>query len=181
MDNINPINLNNGVIHIHGYRKIDMQRLESFETDLFEILGNPENTKFIPERYIANKQDIGKLLLGVTMGYANKTRWSHFLSLVQFNNKVVGQIDILSPSSVKKSYNIENMWFIEYYLNMAIWNKGIMTSALGAVISNLKEQGITNIGALCQRDNISSISILKKLGFNRQNIIDNKQDYYKLV
>ena len=180
MDNINPINLNNGTIHIHGLRKIDMQRLPIMEDDIYEILSDPNNVQYILERHITNKEDVSKLLLGVTFGYATKTRWTHFISLVKHNDKVVGQIDILSPGLVEKKYGLKNIWLVEYFLHKDLWNKGIMTGALGAVLQNIQEQGVTNIGALCQRENITSIKVLEKIGFKRKSTFDTKQDFFAL-
>lgn len=181
MEKIIPINLNNGVIHIHPYRKIDEQNGDVVEDDLFEILSDVENMSFMPERYITSRGDVSKLMLGVTVGYATNSRWSHFLSLVKFHNKVVGQIDIISPQAVFKSYGISEIWLIEYFLHKMLWSKGIMTDALSAIINNLRGQGINNIGAICKTDNLSSLSVLNKLGFIKDRIIDAKQDLYILA
>ena len=178
MDNIKPINLGNEIIRIHGLRKTDMLRLSFIEDDIYEILSNIDNVQYIPQRHITNKEDVSKLLLGVTFGYETKSRWTHFISLVESNNKVIGQIDVLSPTLVEKNYGLKNIWLVEYLLHIDFWNKGIMTNTLGAVLKNIKEQGITNIGALCQRENINSIKVLEKVGFERKDTFDTKQDLF---
>ena len=180
MNSINPIRIDNGTIEIHGYRKMDLERMEIIESDLFEILNDRENTQFVPERFISNKEDINKLLLGIAVGYAMKTKYTHFISLMKFHNKIVGQVDIFSPKHVLENYGISDLWLLEYFINKALWNKGYMTSALGAVLHSLKEQGVKNIGALCRRDNLSSIAVLHKCGFKRVSTFDAKQDLFQL-
>lgn len=180
MHTLRPINLNNGTIHIHPYRKADMVRVEQMREDLFEILSDFENTEQIPERRIKSLSDSDKLMLGVTLGYAQQLQWTHFLSLVQHNNKIIGQIDVLSPEKVFAAYKLSNLWLIEYYLHKQLWGKGIMSSALAALIDNLKEQGIVNIGALCKTNNLSSIKVLTNVGFKFSKKFDNLQNLYLL-
>ncbi len=180
MDNIKPINLSNGAIRIHGLRRMDMQRLIIIGDDIYEILSNPDNIPYMQERYITNKEDVSQLLLGVTFGYETKTRWTHFISLVEDKDKVVGQIDILSPNLVEKTYGLKNTWLVEYFLHKDFWNKGIMTTVLRAVLQNIQEQGVINIGALCQRENTISIKLLEKVGFKKKSTFDTKQDFFSL-
>ena len=55
-----------------------------------------------------------------------------------------------------------------------------MSGVIGAVTSNMKSQGITNIGALVDKENQSSIRVLQKCGFKKVKQFDIKQDFYQI-
>ena len=118
-------------------------------------------------------------MLGVTLGYQQQIRYTHFITLKEIN-KIIGEIIILSPKSVEQSYNIKNIWFLEFYLNKLLWNYGIMTDIITQIVSRMKNQSIVGIGALVDRQNIQSIRVLEKSGFKRDRKFDERQDYYTI-
>ncbi|MFA5296906.1 MAG: GNAT family N-acetyltransferase [Lutibacter sp.] len=179
MNNLKPINLDNGVIQIHPLRSSDLIQNDKLVNDLFEIFGDEKTLPFNEEKIIKDKVNISNHLLGVTYGYQEQLRFTHFLTLKPIN-KTIGQIIILSPKSIESVYNIENTWFIEFYLNKMLWNNGVMTDALAGIISNMQEQGIVKIGALVKRENQPSIRVLEKTGFKKIRVFDLKQDYYEI-
>ena len=181
MNELKPIVLDNGVTLIHPLRTVDLQGIDELTDNLFEILNDKENTEYIPEKRIENKQKLSEQLFGVTLQYNQKLGYTHFIRL-KANNEVLGQINIITPKAVKltSSYNIENSWFIEYFLNKKVWGFGIMSKAIKAIVQNMKEQGVETISALCMPENIASIKILEKSGFKRIKRFDLKQDLYQL-
>lgn len=179
MCKLEPIILSNGVIEIHPLRKTDLIRHNDFVDDLFEIFGDIESIPFNMERFAKNKEIISSQMLGVSLGYDQQSSYTHFLTLIKLN-KIIGEIIILSPRTVTPSYGIEDTWLIEYFLNKKLWNNGLMSGAVKAVVSNLQGQGIKNIGALVIRENIPSIRVLEKTGFKRLRQFDLKQDFYKI-
>jgi RimJ/RimL family protein N-acetyltransferase len=178
MNKLKPIHLNNGVIEIHPLRKKELLKNELVCNDLFEIFGDKESLPYNYEKLVKGKEDITNQLLGVTFGYENQTRYTHFLTLSKID-KVIGEIIILSPKSASDNYRLKETWVIEFYLNKHLWNNGIMTDALKAILQNMKEQGINKIGALVDRKNYPSIKVLEKVGFKKDYEFDLRQDYYK--
>jgi len=181
MNTLRPINLDNGVTIIHPLRQSDILRYDQIVDNLFEILSDEENTKFIPEKRVLSKDRISKELLGITFRYDKQLGYTHFITLKD-NNEILGQINIITPKGIKSEsqYGIKDTWFIEYFLNKKVWNFGVMSGAINAIVGNMKEQGITKISALCMPENISSIKILTKSGFKRIKKFDLKQDLYGL-
>lgn len=181
MNELKPIVLDNGITLIHPLRRIDLQGIDELTDNLFEILNDEENTKYISEKRVENKKKLSNQLLGVSSQYDKKLGYTHFIRL-KANNEILGQINIITPKGVKlnSNYNIENSWFIEYFLNKKVWGFGIMSKAIQAIVQNMKEQGVETISALCVPENIASIKILEKSGFNRVSKIDFKQDLYQL-
>jgi RimJ/RimL family protein N-acetyltransferase len=176
---LNPINLDNGVIQIHPLGGRELMKHAKVVNDLFEILSDDENTKYISEKRVTDKKTISDQLLGITIGYQEQLYYAHFLTLKKLD-KIIGMINIITPKRVEDTYLIKNRWFIEYYLNKQLWGHGIMYGAIKAVIQNMEKQGIINLGALCIPENFVSIRLLEKCGFKKIKKFDAKQDYYEL-
>lgn len=179
MNKLKPINLDNGVIQIHPLRSSDLMRHNEIVNDLYEIFGDKNSLPFNKEKFVADREIISSQMLGVTIGYEQQIRYTHFITLKE-PNKIIGEIIILTPKSVEPEYKIHDTWIVEFFLNKQLWNKGIMTGILTTIVSNMKNQGINKIGALVDRDNIPSIRVLEKSGFIKRNRFDLKQVYYEI-
>ncbi|MBO3097682.1 GNAT family N-acetyltransferase [Gelidibacter pelagius] len=181
MNRLRPINLDNGVTIIHPLRQSDILRHDQIVDNLIEILSDEENTRFISEKRTDDKERVSNELLGVTFRYDQQLGYTHFITLKN-NNEVLGQINIITPKGIETEtqYKIKDTWFIEYYLNKKVWNLGVMSGAIKAIVESMKDQGITKISALCMPENIGSIKILTKSGFKRTQKFDLKQDVYEL-
>ena len=176
---LQPVYLDNGIIEIHPLRDKDLTKPNNIADDLFEILNDSENTRFIAEKRIDSKEALGNLIFGFMMGYQEQISYAHFLTLKSID-KVIGVVNVISPERIEETYNIKDKWFIEYYLNKKYWNKGIMSGAIEAIISTLRGQGIDNISAICEKGNLASIKILKKCGFNETPKYISNQIYFEL-
>ena len=179
MNKLKPIILDNGLIQIHPLRSSDLMKHDKIVNDLFEIFSDSETLTYNKEKIVTDKKTVAMQLLGVSMGYEQQLRYTHFLTLKEYD-KVIGEILILSPKSVEPSYNIKDTWIIEYFLNKQLWNNGIMTGVIQVIIEQMQEQDINKIGVLVDRDNLSSIRVLQKVGFIRIKQFDLKQDYYEI-
>lgn len=179
MNKLQAINLDNGIIQIHPLRKSELLKHDKVVDELFEIFSDSDTLIFNKEKLVSDKNTVAMQLLGVSMGYEQQLRYTHFLTLKKFD-KIIGEVIILSPKSVEPAYKIVDTWIIEYFLNKQLWNNGIMTGVIQAIIQKMKEQDIKNIGALVDRENISSIRVLEKSGFKKISRFDDKQDYYKI-
>jgi RimJ/RimL family protein N-acetyltransferase len=181
MNTLKPINLDNGATIIHPLRKSDLLRHNEIVDSLYEILSDNENTKFITEKRVKDKDLVAEQLLGVTIKHVEQLGYTHFITLKD-NNETLGQINILTPKGIETQtqYEIRDTWFIEYFLNKKVWNFGVMSGAIRAIIDNMKDQGITKISALCMPENIGSVKILTKSGFIKTRKFDLKQDLYEL-
>ncbi len=182
MNKLKPINLDNGVIQIHPLRSSDLLRQDQIVDSLHEILSDDENTEFIPEKRTNDKKQISMNLLGVTIRYSQELGYTHFITL-KGNNEIIGQVNIITPKGVEieSEYGIQNNWFIEYFINKKVWGHKLMSGILSAIVSEMKNQGIVNISALCMPENIASVRTLEKSGFARVTKFDLKQDLYKLI
>ncbi len=68
---------------------------------------------------------------------------------------------------------------IGYDLSPSSWGQGYMTEALYAVIENgFGRMGLNRIGALVYTENVRSIKLLQKLGFQKEGVL---RDYFYLA
>jgi RimJ/RimL family protein N-acetyltransferase len=185
MINLKPILIRNGVTTIHPLRNSDLEpeKLQKIKEDLFAIYSNEETIKFIPHKKTSTIEDVEKKINKIRFGYNTKGSYAHFVTLDKFD-KIIGEINIISPLGTSDynipNYDISDVWFIEYAKYANIGKFGIITNAVGEIIDRLKSQGVTRIGAVCFRENIDSIKILKNLNFCNVTSFDNYQDYYEL-
>lgn len=166
MIKFNPILMENNSMIIHPLRQIDAIDSLRIENDLFEILNDKETTEFLPEHRISDKSKMNMFLFGAILGYERQTNYMHFLTAKKIN-QTIGVINLITPSEVEKNYQQKGVWYLEYYLNKKFWNQQIMSNALFAILENIKQQEIHRIGALTFIENIASVKILEKLGFNK--------------
>jgi RimJ/RimL family protein N-acetyltransferase len=166
INTLNPINLNNGILEIHPLRNQDIKKGNLLERDIFEILGNEENTEYIPEKRVTSLQQVVNQTMGVVISYSQKLAYMHFLTMKALG-KTIGVVNILSPLNAQETYNLQNVWLIEYFLNKTYWGNGIMTEVVGEVIDNMRQQGIKQIGAFVYQENFASTRLLEKVGFKK--------------
>lgn len=178
MQKLIPISIETYDIIIHPLRLIDMPRLENIEKDLYEILSDFENTLYIPRRRLKDMTDASHKIMGVILSYEKNLQYAHFITN-KMTNKIIGLVDIISPEKAKENYKLEEYdWLVEYFLHKDFWGQGIMSGIISAICQKLNEQGIETIAAICDRNNIASIRILEKNGFEKTKPFDFKQDYY---
>ena len=174
-----PINLQNESILIHPLRKMDMEKIHDIQADLFEILSNEENTKYISEKRLTNQNEIVHRIMGVVLGYQKELSYGHFITDKE-SNRVIGFVDIITPDYAQQNYYLKKYtWMIEYYLNKSFGTR-IMRGVIKAICKDLNNQGISPIGAVCDKSNLASIKVLERVGFSRIEAFDYKQDYYEL-
>ncbi|WP_320005385.1 GNAT family N-acetyltransferase [Shiella aurantiaca] len=180
MNKFIPIRLESDLIEIHPLGEREFREMVRVVNDLYEILGDAETMKFIPEKLVKDRQEIELRLIGFVSNYEKEEGFTHFLSHKKYN-KIIGGINIIPPKKIKIAYNISDEWFIEYYLNKTLWGKGIISGVLNAIVKNMQNQGINKISALCHPDNIASIHILNKIGFKDIETMILGQKYYRLI
>ena len=147
--------------------------------DIYEMRSDDETLKFVPEQRLSDlkaaEDEFNKFLFANSTGVS----FTHFIT-DKFNGKTIGLITIVAPELASRLYKMEKYeWMIEYLLNKNYCGHGLMTSFLKIFVSNMNEQGIKTIGAVCFRNNLASIRVLEKVGFVKKGNFDIYQDYYE--
>lgn len=133
--------------------------------DILEIYSNFENIKYEGINTLNTLDEAKHYISTIINGFNNKIfiRWC---IETQESKKVIGLIAV-------HHIDFENSKVqIGYILNRKYWNRGIMCTCIKKVINYLiNELQIHRIEAMIHPQNISSINLVKKVGFSQGNLL----------
>ena len=137
------------------------------ETDvpaLLQILSDPEVMKY-SIRGICDKDATTQFIKWSRECYITHEVGPWAL-IMKDSNILIGFCGV-SPEEVEGQYEIN----LGYRLSRYYWNKGLATEATKAVVSYaFNEKGVKSIMAIVEPDNIASIRVVEKSGFNSYRI-----------
>lgn len=176
-------------MHIHKGKvfNVKMFRLQPFTVSinpevvsegLLRLYSDTRVTRYNNNTILATQDDAKKMLIKVQQGYQENVAFTYFLFNME-NNKVIGTMPLISPTLVSIAYpnvgyfcnkftnkTLKMIWSIEFYLQPAYWNMGIMSVFVKTMINELIKQGADGVIALTDKRNIGSIKVLQRCGFN---------------
>lgn len=114
------------------------------------------------------------------LNFYSGRNYLHFIT-DKFSDKVVGMIDLISPSLAMEHYRIPRYpFFIEFYLGSFATGCQLMSEVLPAMVTEFVERGVDCIGAVVDKGNIPAKKVLKKARFSHRYSFDEKQEFYEL-
>lgn len=131
--------------------------------DIFEIYSDKEIMKYDSKNIFNSREETLELI-----NKGMKNRWFvRFVIVDKSTNNVIGSIAL-------HHFDFENQKVqIGYNLKQQYWNKGIMSDVLPYMIEYLKNNtNIKELKASIHRENIASIKLVEKLGFNIYSDLD---------
>lgn len=179
MDILKPIIFSSDILRVHPLQEKDEARFDQIYEDLYRIFSDKESLKFNPEKHISTLDQAKKIVAGAFFGYMTNSRYILFITHIE-SGSVIGEIMILPPFMAEEDHGVKDTWIIEFFLLKSVWNLGIMTSVLGAVIGGLKMQNIKKVGAFINVNNVSSKRVLEKNNFKYISFWDATHTYYEL-
>jgi RimJ/RimL family protein N-acetyltransferase len=175
-----PIHFENDHHLIHGFRPMDMERLEVLSGEVFEILSDDHTLRFLPSKRMESIHETELFLRTMVINFHTGKNLLHFITDKK-SGKVVGMIDLISPELAKEYYLIrEYPFFVEFYLGSFASGCYLMTELLPVVIEQLLKGGIGRIAAVVNRKNIAATKVLKKARFKKKHVFDLEQDLYEV-
>ncbi len=166
---------------IHPFRAEDLERFDQMAHQVFQILSDEKNIRFIPEKKLLSLEDAHIWLQRTVLNFHTGRGFTHFIS-EKNTGELVGVIDVLPPKFTKEYYVLADYpYFIEFYLMPKAQGRLLMSNLLPEVIDKLRNQGIFSIAAVVNRKNRASIRVLEKAGFRYNTNFDDKQDLFVVV
>lgn len=176
-----PITFENENYLIHPFRPEDLERFGQISKEVFCILSDDHTLKFVPNKRLSTFQEAELFLQTMLMNAHAGRNYLHFITDKKLS-KVVGIIDLISPKVAREHYQIDHYpFFIEFYLSSFASGCYLMTDILPPIVDQILSQGISNIGAVVNRDNIAAKKVLKKAQFRYKNPFDPVQDFYEIT
>jgi L-amino acid N-acyltransferase YncA len=163
---------------IHPFGPQDLLGYESLAIEIFEILSDNETLKFIPEKRVSSIDEAKNWLNCAILNFHAGRNRAHFITAKK-SGTLVGLIDIIPPAVAGEHYELAHYpFFIEFYLKGGAKGKSIMSNLLPPVIRELKLQGMQEIAAVVNRENMAARVFLQKSGFKHLCRFDGLQDLY---
>lgn len=176
-----PIIFENENYLIHAFRPEDLNRFTQITKEVFCILSDDYTLKFVPNKRLSTLRQAELFLQTMLINAHAGRNYLHFITDKKIS-KVVGIIDLISPAVAQEHYQIDHYpFFIEFYLSSFASGCYLMTSLLPPIIDQILGQGISNIGAVVNKNNIAARKVLEKAQFTYKEPFDPVQDFYEVA
>lgn len=176
-----PVSFENDNLLIHPLRPEDLNRYDEIVNDIYEILSDDVTLKFLPSKRLNNISKAEVFFNNMIINYHSNRNYIHFITEKK-SSKVVGLIDLISPTVAMEHYDIEHYpFFIEFYLNSNYCGNSIMSDILLPIVNLILAQDILSIGAIVNRKNTAARKVLEKSKFVYKNRFDRLQDLYEIT
>ncbi|WP_394233874.1 GNAT family N-acetyltransferase [Niallia oryzisoli] len=150
-------------------RRIALEDLD----DLFEIFSNPEITHHMTWDVTKTKEETLNHFVKVVMDRHEKGQSVDWAIVHKESNKVIGNCAFIAWS--EKHSRAE----VGYVLNKQYWGRGYAAEALqGLIRFGFEVIGLNRIEGGCDRDNIGSENVMRKVGMKLEGIL-RKNEFIK--
>ena len=141
---------------------------ELTEEDALAILicfSNPDVLRFYGQSPLANENQVKQIIRNFAINYENRRG-------IKWGIAVKGEAGIIGTIGFQEWSQEHKRADISYALVPEHWGKGYAIEAVSTVISyGFQELNLTRIGALVFTENVSSIKLLEKLGFEKEGVL----------
>lgn len=163
----------NEFIEIESSKYILRRIVHTDSKDIFEMYGNDDVMKFNLEHKINSVDETKNLIDIIHAGFENK--WFIRWGVIEKNtNKYIGDL------ALHHFDEKENKVQIGYMSKKTYWNKGIMSEVSQLLIDYInKNTSIQIIEASIYPENIASIKLAEKLGFQFKEFLEDKTNQNK--
>ncbi|MEG2789191.1 MAG: GNAT family N-acetyltransferase [Romboutsia sp.] len=158
----------NEFVEIESSKYLLRRIVHTDSKDIFEMYGDADVMKFNLEHKINSVDETKKLIDIIHTGFENK--WFIRWGVIEKNtNKYIGDL------ALHHFNEKENKVQIGYMSKKPYWNKGIMSEVSQLLIDYInKNTSIQIIEASIYPENIASIKLAKKLGFQFKGFLEDK-------
>jgi RimJ/RimL family protein N-acetyltransferase len=123
---------------------------------------DPDVTRYLTWRPDQTSAKLEEFIQRALANWQEGTSYAWTVTLKE-EGQVIGMIDIRMGMHAN----------LGYVLAKPFWNRGYMTEAVRAISSwALQQQDITRVWAVCDVENIASVRVLEKAGFEREGILE---------
>ncbi|KKD60167.1 GNAT family acetyltransferase [Grimontia sp. AD028] len=143
---------------LSSHRLVLRSIVHSDVDDLFEIYGNEQVMEFASDPVFTSIKMVHQMLESVARLEATEESFE-WAMVEKASNKVIGTCGLHSFSEDRSECEVGCL------LNAAHWNKGLMSEALPLLFEFAGSVGVKALIADINNDNVRSIALFEKLGF----------------
>ena len=155
----------------HTPRLVLRQITQEDDQSLLGVLSDELCCEYLVHPAIRDRAAIQRMIAGMQRFFDEKQRIRWGIAQKQDNVLIghCGFFDIDRPNGCAE---------ISYCLKRGLWGQGIMTEALGEMLTfGFEEYGLNRIVAKVMKGNVASVRVLQKLGFVQEGLL--RESLYK--
>lgn len=176
---LNPIHITVENFEVSPLDGDDVKRFDQLAEEVYAILSDEHTLRFIPEKRLNNSEEA---LLWLKLSILNFHSGRNYIHMIRskVTGKIVGIIDVLSPTLVKEHYQLPSYsHFLEFYIKGEHQGGALMSKILPKVLQNIKNQKINVVAAVADRKNYAARKVLEKSGFSNIEPFDTNKDLFQ--
>ncbi|HEX8018615.1 GNAT family protein [Mucilaginibacter sp.] len=156
----------------------DILQYEKLTTEIYQLLTDEHTLQFLPEKKLHSVDAARNWLNAALLNFYSGRNQVHLIRSAA-GGTLVGVIDLIPPAVAREYYCLADYpFFIEFYLKSSESGKALMSRLLPKILSHLVQDGITELAAVVNRQNIAAGKVLKRAGFRHSGHFDQVQDIY---
>lgn len=157
----------------------DILHYEQLAEEIYQLLTDEHTLRFLPEKQLNSLSDAKSWLNAAILNFHSGRNKVHLIRSKK-TGALLGVIDLIPPVVAKEHYRLDNYpFFIEFYLKGSARGKALMSRLLPKVIEHLRQDGVDDVAAVVNRQNIAAGKVLKRSGFRHEGKFDLVQDLYR--
>jgi RimJ/RimL family protein N-acetyltransferase len=156
----------------------DLLRYEELAGEIFQLLSDEKTLQFLPEKKL-NSILAAKSWLNIALLNFHSGRNQVYLIRSKAGGSLLGIIDLIPPAVAREHYQLTQYpHFIEFYLKSTARGNALMSRLLPKILAHLQDEGLDQLAAVVNRQNLAASKVLKRSGFRLQGNFDPLQDLY---
>lgn len=156
----------------------DILHYEQLALEIYQLLSDEHTLQFLPQKKLASVRAAQDWLSAAILNFHSGRNQVHLIRSKK-TGALLGVIDVIPPAVAREHYQLADYpFFLEFYLKGSARGKALMSCLLPKVISHLQRDGIDELAAVVNRQNIPAAKVLQRSGFKLAGTFDHAQDLY---
>jgi RimJ/RimL family protein N-acetyltransferase len=168
----------------HGLYRIgpvgadDLLRYNELAGEIYQLLSDEKTLQFLPEKKLYSVEAAKSWLNTALLNFHSGRNQVHLIR-PKAGGALLGIIDLIPPAVAREHYQLTHYpHFIEFYLKSTARGNALMSRLLPKVLAHLQAEGVNQLAAVVNRQNMAARKVLKRSGFRLQGNFDLLQDLY---
>lgn len=166
---------------VSSFNAKDLQQWPLMVEDIFSLLSDNHTLRYLPFKRLHSVNDADDWLKNALISLHCGRNYLHFIR-GKDDDRIIGFIDVISPDLAKEHYRLQQYpYFIKFCIKTAYAKKRLMSSLLPDFLSSLRDQQVSEIAAVVNRENMVTQKVLNRSGFSYDQRFEATQDVYRFI
>jgi RimJ/RimL family protein N-acetyltransferase len=158
----------------------DIRDHETLAREIYVLLSDEHTLQFLPEKKLDSLKAAKNWVSTAMLNFYSGRNQVHLIRNKR-TSALIGVIDLIPPAVAKEHYQLNSYpYFLEFYLKGNARGKTLMSRLLPKVVWHLEQDGIRELAAVVNKQNLAASKVLKRSGFKLVGNFDPVQNLYSL-